>query len=178
MAKTNPVPEGFRTVTPHLVIEGAARAIDFYKQAFGAEEIYRMPAPDGRLMHAEIRIGDSIVMLGDDFPEWTGGKKRSPKALGGSPVAVHLYVADCDATIARATQAGATLSMPAADMFWGDRFGKVTDPFGHDWSIATHVEDLTPDEMQKAAQAWMSQAQAQPQPQAQAQPQPQPHGKK
>lgn len=153
----DPIPEGFHTVTPHLVIDGAARAIDFYARAFGAEEVLRMPAPDGqRLMHAEIRIGDSRIMLADDFPEFCGGVSRHPGTLGGSPVTVHLYVKDVDATMARAEKAGATVTMPATDMFWGDRYGKVLDPFGHDWSIATHVADPTPEEMEAAAKAAFS----------------------
>jgi uncharacterized glyoxalase superfamily protein PhnB len=148
-----PIPEGFHTVSPHLVVDGAAKAIEFYKKAFGAEEVVRMPAPDGkRLMHAEIRIGDSVVMLCDEFPEMGGGC-RSPKALGSTCVTLHLYVNDADATFNRAVQAGATATAPLTDMFWGDRYGKVTDPFGHEWSIATHVKDVTPEEMQKAAAA-------------------------
>ena len=154
MAKAKPVPEGFHTLTPHLVIEGAAQAIAFYEKAFGAKEIARMPAPDGeRLMHAEIVIGDSHVMIADDFPEFCGGTSRSPRKLGGSPVTLHLYVPDVDAALKRAVAAGAKETMPATDMFWGDRYGKVEDPFGHDWSIATHTADLTPEEMMKAAEA-------------------------
>jgi uncharacterized glyoxalase superfamily protein PhnB len=147
---TNPVPEtGF---IPHLVVDGAAKALDFYKQAFGAEEIARMPAPDGeRLMHAEVRIGGSLVYVCDDFPEFCEGKSRHPGALGGTSVTMHMYVNDCDAAIERAAKAGATVSMPATDMFWGDRYGKVTDPFGHEWSLATHTKDLTPEEMEEAA---------------------------
>jgi len=150
---TKPIPPGHEGLIPHLVVDGAARAIDFYKKALGAEEIARMPAPDGkRLMHAEIRVGDTVVYLADDFPEYCGGKSRSPSSLGASPVTIHRYVEDCDAAIGRAEKAGATVSMPAADMFWGDRYGKVTDPFGHEWSFATHVRDLSPEEMTKAAE--------------------------
>jgi PhnB protein len=125
-------------VVPHLVVSGGAAAIDFYKKAFGAEEIMRMPAEDGkRLMHAEIRIGPSTIYLADDFPEFCGGKSRSPASLGGTPVTIHQYVRDCDAAIKRAADAGATVTMPAQDMFWGDRYGQVKDPFGHQWSFAT-----------------------------------------
>ncbi len=151
-----PIPEGFRTLTAHLVVDGGAKAIDFYRKAFGAEEINRMPAPDGRLMHAEIRIGDSVVMLADDFPEWMGGQSRSPKALGNTPVTLHLYVRDADAAFARAVEAGCEVKMPLMDMFWGDRYGTVADPFGHQWSIATHVRDMTPAEIEVAMKEMMS----------------------
>jgi uncharacterized glyoxalase superfamily protein PhnB len=153
-AKVKPIPEGFHSVTPHLVVKGAAKAIGFYKKAFGAEEVVRMPAPDGeRLMHAEIKIGDSFVMLADEFPEMGGGK--SPEALGGSPVGLMIYVPDVDATFNQAVAAGAKVKMPPTDMFWGDRYSKVTDPFGHEWAIATHKEDLTPEQMsERAAKAF------------------------
>lgn len=155
---TQPIPAGHENLIPHLVCEGAADAIEFYKRAFGAVEIHRMPAPDGqRLMHAAIRIGNSFVFLVDDFPEFCGGKSQSPKALKGTPVTIHRYVTDCDAAINQAVQAGATVMMPAADMFWGDRYGVVTDPFGHNWSIATHLKDLTPEEMQAAMKEAFSQ---------------------
>ena len=128
---SKPIPAGQDNLIPHLVIDGAAEAIDFYKKAFGAEELSRMPAPDGRrIMHAQIRIGSSIVMLADDFPEYCGGKASSPTALKGTPVSIHRYVVDCDAAIKRAQDAGATVLMPATDMFWGDRYGVVIDPFG------------------------------------------------
>ncbi len=144
-----PVPPDFHSVTPHLVVSDAAAAIDFYKAAFGAEERFRMPAPDGaRLLHAEIRIGDSPVMLASEFPEFGS---KGPKALGGSPVALHLYVADVDAAYDRAVTAGATTTMPPADMFWGDRYGRVTDPFGHVWALASHLRDIPPEEMAAAA---------------------------
>lgn len=124
-------------VTPHLVVNGAAQAIDFYKQAFGAVELVRMPAGDGpRLMHAALTIGDATLFLCDDFPEHCGGKSRSPAATGGSPVTLHQVVPDADAAIARAEAAGATVTMPAGDMFWGDRYGRVVDPFGHEWSFS------------------------------------------
>jgi PhnB protein len=146
---TQAIPAGQENLIPHLVCSPATEAIEFYKKAFGAEEVSRMPAPDGRrLMHAQIRIGKSFVFLVDDFPEFCGGKSQTAKALGGTPVSLHHYVADCDAAIKRAADAGATVIMPAADMFWGDRFGVVTDPFGHKWSFATHLKDLTPAETQ------------------------------
>jgi uncharacterized glyoxalase superfamily protein PhnB len=142
-----PVPEGMHSVTPHLICAGAANAIEFYKKAFGAVETARMPAPDGRIMHAMIRIGDSPVMLVDEMPEWGA---LSPKSLKGSPVTLHLYVEDVDAFAARAVKAGAKVTMPIEDQFWGDRYGKLEDPFGHHWSVATHVRDVSPDEMQQA----------------------------
>ena len=146
--KVDPVPNGMHTVTPHLVCAGASDAIDFYKQAFGAEELCRLPMPDGRIMHASIRIGDSMIMLVDEMPEWDC---LGPNARGGSPVTIHLQVADSDALFAQAINAGATVKMPISDAFWGDRYGIVTDPFGHNWSIATHVRDVSPEEMMKAS---------------------------
>ena len=145
----NPIPEGMHTVTPHLVCAGAGAAIDFYKKAFGATETSRMPGPGGKLMHASIRIGDSAVMLVDEMPEWGS---LGPKALKGSPVVIHLYVDDVDAFTARAVAAGAKVTMPVADMFWGDRYGQLEDPFGHRWSVATHVRDVSPADMQLAMQ--------------------------
>jgi uncharacterized glyoxalase superfamily protein PhnB len=132
-----------RSVTPHLVVAGAARAIEFYKQAFGAEEVTRLPGPDGRLMHAHLTIGDSAVMLVDEFPDWGS---LGPKALKGTAVTIHLYVNDADAVFDRAVKAGAKVKMPIAEQFWGDRYGQVEDPFGHLWSIATHVRDVAPAE--------------------------------
>ncbi|CAN7670603.1 VOC family protein [Duganella sp. Dugasp56] len=146
-AKVDAIPEGMHSVTPHLVCEGAADAIEFYKKAFNAVETARMPGPNNKLMHAAVKIGDSIVMLADDFPDYGG---LGPKALKGSPVTLHLYVKDADAIFAQAVAAGATVKMPIADMFWGDRYGQVTDPFGHHWSIATHIKDMTPEEMNEA----------------------------
>jgi len=144
-----PIPTGHENLIPHLVCDPCSEAIEFYKKAFGAEEIHRMPAPDGRkIMHAAIRIGKSFVFLVDDFPEFCGGKSQTPTALSGTPVTIHRYVEDCDAAIKRAQEAGATVLMPAMDMFWGDRYGVVTDPYGHKWSIATHIKDLTPEQMQ------------------------------
>ena len=146
-AKVRASPEGMHSVTPHLICAGAAKAIDFYKKAFGAEEGGRMPGPDGKLMHAMIRIGGSPVMLVDEMPEWGA---LGPKALKGSPVTIHLYVENADAVFERAIKAGAKAVMPIADQFWGDRYGKLEDPFGHHWSVATHVRDVSPEEMQKA----------------------------
>lgn len=142
-----PIPEGFHSATPHLVCEGAAKAIDFYRQAFGAVEIDRMPGPGGKIMHATVRIGDSLVMLCDDFPEYGS---RGPLALQGSPVVIHLYVPDADAVWERALAAGAKPIMPLGDAFWGDRYGQLVDPFGHRWAIATHLRDMTPQEIQDA----------------------------
>ena len=148
-----PIPPGHENLIPHLACNSCADAIEFYKKAFGAEEIHRVPAPDGqRIMHAAIKIDGSFVFLVDDFPEFCGGKSQTPRGLGGTPVTLHRFVKDCDAAIQRAEQAGATVLMPASDMFWGDRYGIVTDPFGHQWSFATHIKDMTPEEMQAAMQ--------------------------
>jgi len=149
-----PIPEGFHSVTPHLVCAGAAAAIDFYKQAFGAAEVGRLPMPDGRVAHAEIRIGDSRIMLADDFPEYGS---HGPQTLKGTPVYIHLYVNDADAAWDQALAAGAKPVMPLADMFWGDRYGQVEDPFGHRWSIATHQREVTPEQMQIDMQKMMAQ---------------------
>ena len=149
-----PIPAGYEGLIPHLVCERCADAIEFYKQAFSAEEISRVPAPDGkRIMHAAIRIDGRPLFLVDDFPEFCGGKSENPKALGGTPVTIHRFVKDCDAAIQRAVDAGATVKMPAADMFWGDRYGVVIDPFGHNWSLSTHIKDLTPEEIKQGMQA-------------------------
>jgi len=150
MTTVQPIPTGFHTVTPHLVVYDAAAAIDFYKRAFGAEELTRMPGPDGKqIMHASIRIGDSIIMLGEECRDYG---VNAPTSLGGSPVAIHLYVTDVDAVFERAVLNGASIVMPVSDMFWGDRYGTLTDPFGHRWSVATHVKDVTHEGMQKAMQ--------------------------
>ena len=149
MSQVKPIPEGMHTVTPHLVCAGAADAIEFYKKAFNAVEGGRLPGPNGKIMHAQIRIGDSAVMLVDEFADWGC---FGPKALKGSPVTIHLYVENVDAAFERAVAAGAKAKMPVADMFWGDRYGIVEDPFGHNWSIATHMRDVSPEEMQKAMQ--------------------------
>ncbi|MFZ3178753.1 MAG: VOC family protein [Methylocystis silviterrae] len=146
-------PSCMRSITPHLICAGAADAIEFYKKAFGAEEMMRLPGPDGRLMHAAVRIGDSMLMLVDEMPEWGA---LGPKALKGSPVTIHLMVDDVDAVFAQAVAAGATVKMPVADMFWGDRYGQVVDPFGHVWSIATHMRDLTPEEILEAGREAMA----------------------
>jgi uncharacterized glyoxalase superfamily protein PhnB len=145
--KVKPVPEGMHRVTPHLICAGAAKAIEFYKKAFGAVEEARLPGPDGRLMHAVIRIHGDAVMLVDEMPEWGA---LSPKSLKGSPVTLHLYVEDVDAFVKRAVDAGAKLTMPVADMFWGDRYGKVEDPFGHHWSVATRQREVSLEEAQQA----------------------------
>jgi PhnB protein len=150
---TKPVPEGYHTVTPYLVLDDAAAAIEFYKQAFGAEERVRMDAPGGKIGHAELAIGDSLVMLADAFPQST---TRPPNELGGTSAGVFLYVEDVDAVVKRAEEAGATITMEVADQFWGDRFGSVKDPFGHSWSIATHVEDVPPEEMAERAKEAMA----------------------
>ncbi len=142
-----------RSITPHLICAGASDAIDFYKKAFDAEEMMRMPGPDGRLMHAAVKIGDSMVMLVDEMPEWGA---LGPKALKGSPVTIHLMVDNVDAVFAQAVAAGATVKMLVADMFWGDRYGQVIDPFGHVWSIATHVRDMTQEEMMAAGREAMA----------------------
>jgi len=145
------VPAGFTTLTAHLVVEGAADAMDFYERAFGAEDLGRAPMPDGRkLMHGLMRFGDSMLMLVDAFEEFGA---KGPKAFGGSPVTLHVYVEDADAAFQRALDAGCTVAMPLADMFWGDRYGKVRDPFGHEWSIATKIKDMTPEEMEAAQRA-------------------------
>jgi len=141
-----PIPEGMHSLTPHLVCAGAADAIDFYKRAFNAVEQARLPGPDGKLMHAAVKIGDSILMLVDENPQWGS---LGPKALKGSPVTIHLYVPDVDATVAKAVAAGAKVTMPVADMFWGDRYGQLEDPFGHRWSVATHTRDLTSEEIRE-----------------------------
>lgn len=146
--KVKAIPDGYHTITPYLTVKGAGQALEFYSRAFGAQILYKMDSPDGRVMHAEMKIGDSIVMLGDEFPE-QGGK--SPQSLGGTPAGLLIYVEDVDAAFRRAVQAGARETMPVQDMFWGDRYGKLVDPFGHDWSLATHKEDLTPDEMAERA---------------------------
>jgi len=148
MPPVQPVPKDMHTLTPHLICEGAAQALDFYVRAFGAVELARLDGPGGRIMHAQLRIGDSTIMLADDWPD---GGCPGPRALKGSPVFLHLYVPDVDAAMARAAAAGATVTMPVTDMFWGDRYGQLTDPFGHRWSVATHQRDLTPDEIRAAA---------------------------
>ena len=153
---TQPIPEGYSTISPYLAVDDAAEAIAYYKKAFGAEETVRMDAPDGKIGHAELKIGDSLVMLSDPFPQ---ASTTPPKELGGTSASIFMYVEDVDAVVQKAVDAGATVTMEVEDQFWGDRFGSITDPFGHNWSIATHVEDLTPEEIEergKAAMAAMS----------------------
>ena len=145
-AKVKPIPDGMHAVTPHLVCAGAADAIEFYKKAFGATEAARMPGPDGKLMHAAVNIGDSCVMLVDENKEWG---MLGPKALNGTPVTLHLYVENVDKFAEKATAAGAKVVMPVADMFWGDRYGVLEDPFGHRWSVATHTRDLSDEEIRQ-----------------------------
>ena len=153
-SKVKPIPEGHHAVTPYLMVAGADQAIAFYKKAFGAEEVCRMSGPGGHgIMHAELKIGDSFIFLADVFP---GMGLSEPKALGGSPVSIHLYVENTDAVFDRAVAAGATAKVLPVDMFWGDRFAKLTDPFGHDWSLATHIEDVTHEEMKRRSEAMFS----------------------
>jgi PhnB protein len=149
-----PIPSGFHTVTPYLTVRNATAAIDFYKKALGAEEIMRMPTPDGKIGHAELKIGDSIIFLADEFPQMGN---KSPQTLGGCTGGLYLYVEDVDKAFKRATDAGATVKMPVTDMFWGDRWGQVTDPFGHLWSLSTHVEDVSPEELEKRSKEWAAQ---------------------
>jgi PhnB protein len=149
-SRVKPIPEGYHSATPYLIVDGAAKALDFYRHAFGATERMRMPAPGGRVGHAEISIGDSVIMLADEHPEIGA---RGPRAYGGTPVSLHLYVPDVDATVQRAVAAGATLVSPVADKFYGDRMGTIDDPFGHRWHVSTHQEDVTPAEMARRAAA-------------------------
>ena len=142
----NPIPKGYHSVTPYLIIKDAARAIDFYKKVFDAKELVRMADPTGKVGHAEIKIGDSMIMLADEHAEMG---HRSPQSLGGSPVGIHLYLEDSDATVAKAVAAGAKLERPVQDQFYGDRSGQITDPFGHVWTVSTHKEDVSPEEMKK-----------------------------
>jgi PhnB protein len=153
---TKPIPEGYHTLTTYLAVDDASEAIDWYKQAFGAKERMRMDGPEGTIGHAELEIGDSLIMLADPFPH---SQTRPPKELGGTTAGVFMYVEDVDAVVQKAVKAGATTTMEVADQFWGDRFGSIKDPFGHSWSIATHVEDVPPEEMadrSKQAMAAMS----------------------
>ncbi len=149
-AQVKPIPDGYPTVTPYLIVRGAAAAIDFYRTAFGATERLRMDAPGGTIGHAELLVGGSLIMLADEMPEmgWS-----SPPAIGGTPVSLHLYVEDVDAVVERALAAGAALSRPVADQFYGDRLGTVVDPFGHVWSISSHIEDVPPAEIRRRAEA-------------------------
>ncbi len=152
MSKVDPIPKGYHTLTPALTVSDAKAAIEFYKKAFNAEQREICFGPDGqKVMHAEIKIGDSIIMLHDEFPQMGC---VGPKALGGSPVSLFLYVENVDASFDRAVKAGAKVTMPVADQFWGDRFGQVEDPFGHKWGISTHIADLTPEEVKKGQEEW------------------------
>jgi PhnB protein len=150
---TKPIPEGYHTITPYLAVDNAKDAIEFYKRAFGATERSIMPGPNDTIGHAELEIGDSVIMLADPFPQTT---TKSPKELGGASGSIFMYVEDVDSVVQDAVDAGATIKQPIENMFWGDRFGSVTDPFGHEWSIATHVEDVPPQEMEERAKAAMA----------------------
>ena len=157
-----PIPEGYHTVTPYLIVKGAAKALDFYKAAFGATELVRMPGPDGRICHAEIKIGDSHIMLAEECPEMGA---KDPQTLGGSPIGICLYVEDVDTRYAQAIAAGGTVKRAVQNQFYGDRSGCLIDPFGHNWTIGTHIEDVAPEEMSRRMAAW-AQQQAQKQPDA------------
>jgi|SRR5688500_13699097 len=148
-----PIPDGYHTITPYLRCREAGKAIEFYKKAFGATEVTRMEGPDGKIAHAELQIGDSRIMLGEEMLSW---KKHSPQSLGGTATGVFLYVPDADAAFARAVAAGATVLMPLANMFWGDRYGQLSDPFGHEWAIGQHLEDLEPDEIERRGREAMA----------------------
>jgi len=152
-AKAQPIPKGFTTLTPSIVVRDAAQAIEFYKKAFGAKERYRMAGPGGKIMHAEVKIGDAILMLADEMPEMGN---KSPLSIGGSASSVMIYTKNVDALFQQAVAAGAKPTMPLGDQFWGDRYGQVTDPYGHVWQLATHKEDLTPKQMAKRAEAAFS----------------------
>ena len=154
--KAAATPQGYHTVTPSLFVAGAAKAIEFYKKALGAEELMRFPGPDGKIMHAEIKVGDSIIMLADEMPDMGG---KGPKSIGGTPVSLFVYGENVDAAWKRAIDAGCQEVVPLADQFWGDRTGCLEDPFGHQWWLATHVQDLTPEEIRKNAEAHFSQMQ-------------------
>jgi PhnB protein len=147
--KAKPVPDGYHTVTPYLSVRGADKAIEFYRKAFGAEEIYRIPMPEGKVGHAEMQIGSSRIMLADEFPGMPDNVIASPASLGGSSMGLNLYLPDVDAAFARAVAAGATVRRPVSDQFYGDRSGTLADPFGHIWTLSTHVEDVPPEEMMK-----------------------------
>ena len=150
----NKIPQGFHSITPHLVCRNAKEAIEFYQKAFGAENIRSHITPEGSVMHAELKIGDSIIMLGEEYPSWN---VLSPQSLGNSTVFIHIYTEDVDALYQRAINAGCTAAMPVMDQFWGDRYGQVIDPYGHRWSLATHVEDVPEEEMERRGAAAMEQ---------------------
>jgi len=151
---TKAIPEGYHTATPYLVVRNAAQAIEFYKKAFEAQEIMRFTLPDGKISHAELKIGDSVIFVADESPQMP---TKSPQTLGGCSSGVMLYVEDVDKTYGQAIDAGGKTQMPVADMFWGDRYGTLVDPYGHAWSVATHKEDIAPGEMEKRAQAFYAQ---------------------
>ncbi len=153
-AKVQPIPKGYHTVVPTLTVRGAVQALEFYKDAFGAKEKARMPGPDGNIMHAEIMIGDSHIMLGEENPQMN---QLSPQSLNGTASGLYIYVKNVDKVFDQAVKAGATADMPVTDMFWGDRFGHVKDPFGHSWGIATRKRNLSAKEMKKAADEWFAQ---------------------
>lgn len=153
MSNVKPIPDGYPRLSPYLCVDGASDAIAFYKDVFGAAERFRLDGPDGRVGHAELEIGDSVLMLAD---EWPDAGVRAPAAYGGTPVHLHVYVQDVDAAVKRATERGATILRPVEDQFYGDRAGQFTDPWGHHWSVATHVEDVPADEMERRAAAAMS----------------------
>lgn len=156
-ARVKPIPDGYGTLTPMLTLSDAAKGIEFYRRAFAAEELFRMPGPDGKIMHAELRIGTSRIMLGEEAPAWDC---HSPQALGGTPVQFYVYVEDVDSALRKAVAAGAKEVTPVADMFWGDRVGTLVDPFGHKWSLATHQADLTPEQLERGHREWIAQMQA------------------
>lgn len=158
MANVKPIPDGYHTASPFLTIKGASEALDFYTKAFGATDIQRMPGPGGLLMHAEFKIGDSMIMCHDEMPPEMGGGGKSPLALGGTPVTIFLYVPDVDAVFNSAVAAGGKPIMPPEDQFWGDRFAMVIDPFGHSWAIATHIEDPSAEEITRRMEAQFSAA--------------------
>lgn len=157
MTKVNPIPEGYHTVTPNLTVPDVDQALEFYRRAFGADETVRMPGPDGKTMHAELRFGDSALMLSPEMPDFGS---KSPRMLGGTPTSFYVYVENVDEAWKRAVDAGARATMPLQDMFWGDRTGRVEDPFGHAWNLAQHVADPTPEEMQRAQEEFFSKVNA------------------
>lgn len=146
---TKPIPDGFHSATPSLVVSDSKKAIEFYKKAFGANEIYQFPGPEGKIMHAMVKIGDSFIMMCDEFPDMGA---KSPTSIGGTPVTIQLYVEDANKIFNQAVNAGAKVTMPIMDAFWGDRYGCVIDPYGHSWAIATHQKDMTPEELRKAGE--------------------------
>ena len=156
-----PIPEGYHTATPQLVVRNAAQAIEYYKKALGAKELMRMPTPDGKIAHAELKIGDSVIFVSDEIPNV--GMSKSPQTLGGTSSGVMLYVEDADATFQKALEAGGKSFMPLTNMFWGDRFGSFIDPFGQAWSVATHTEDVSPAELEKRTQDFYKQMERQAQ---------------